>query len=117
MIDFKSFNKLVEYTLIWKEETGLNEDIMVDDGGSYKSWGHEPVLLVRNSTDPLDKEYVPILISDDPKVLDYGIEVRISDSDMSKAFRFVEENRELLMKLADEEIDHMEFLTNMVKLK
>ena len=107
--------KLMEYMLLDEYDTGLNVEIFVDDNGSYRRDGHPLLLFARNSNDYNINDFIPFLISDNPKILDDTIEINISDADILAIKTFIILNLNLLVAFANEEIPLDEFVANIQK--
>ena len=104
---------LMEYARLRKQNTGIDIDIFVDDGGAYRRYGHPLWIYVRNgysNTAPV----FPIMVSKKP-YLPRSISQRklnIKQIDLDAVLIFVSQNASLLKKFADEEIEHEEFYSN-----
>ena len=103
-------DELMEYARLRKNNTGLDMDIFVDDGGAYKRYEHPLWIYVRNgysNTDPV----FPIVVSKHPS-LPRNIsqkKLNIKNIDLKAVLIFVSQNASLLKMFADEEIEHEEF--------
>ena len=66
--------ELMEYTWLRKDNTGIDIDIFVDDGGSYKRYGHPLWVYVRNGYTDNDP-FFHVIVSKTPKLpkIDYNI--------------------------------------------
>ena len=99
-------DELMEYARLWKEHTGLDFDVFVDDGGTYKRYGHQLWVYVRNGytdSDPFFHIDVSSIPSAPP--IDYNI----SKTELDAVLIFVSQNEKLLKSFADEKIGHLEF--------
>ena len=105
-----SLEELLEYMWLRPNETNLNVDIFVDDGGSYLRHEHELLLFVRNGYDTSVQEFIPISVSQTPMILNENIERNISAKDITEVLHFIVKNQEALQALADREISQIEFI-------
>ena len=101
--------ELMEYLWLRPQHTGLNVDVFVDDGMSYKRHGHIPLLFARNGYDKNCNEFIPFAISNNPIVLDKEIEYGITYNDIFAIQDFIQTNEVTLMRLANSELSHSEF--------
>ena len=98
--------ELLEYAWLKKENTGIDIDIFVDDGGSYKRYGHPLWIYARNGHTDNDP-FFHIIVSNKPELP--NIDYNISSFELRAITAFVEINANLLRMLADDEISHLEF--------
>ena len=96
-----------------KEQTGLNNNILVDDCKSYKRDNHPLLIFVQN----VGKEYVPISVAKRPKILDKDIQLKISREDIEEIKKFVSINADLIRTFANKKIDVFEFIRLIIKSK
>ena len=106
-------DKLYEYMRLDKEQTGLNNEILVDDCKSYKRDNHPLLIFVHN----VGKEYVPISVARRPKILDKDIQLKISHEDIEKIKKFVSINVNLIKDFANEKISVANFVKLIIKSK
>ena len=106
-------DKLYEYMRLDKEQTGLNNNILVDDCKSYKRDNHPLLIFVQN----VGKEYVPISVAKRPKILDKDIQLKISREDIEEIKKFVSINADLIRTFANKKIDVFEFIRLIIKSK
>lgn len=99
-----SEDELMEYMWLRPNETNLNVDVFVDDGGSYIRHGHKLLLFVRNGYNTKVNEFIPFSISNNPTILDDDIVFNISYDDIFSVQSFILTNLKLLQQLADREI-------------
>ena len=102
--------EITEFLWLRPAHTGLNVDIFVDDGGSYKRHGHCPLLFVRNGYDRSVSEFIPFSISERPTILNKNIDYNISYNDIFAVQDFIAANKSILMQLANKDIPHISFL-------
>lgn len=110
-------DELMEFLWLKPELTGLNVDIFVDDGHSYQRNQHRMFLLVRNGYDKSVMSFIPISISENPKILDRNSRLRVTYNDLFKVSRFIRENISIIRDLADSKITHIEFWNNIKPFK
>ncbi|MDE6824102.1 MAG: hypothetical protein K2J27_05155 [Duncaniella sp.] len=108
----QDIDKLYEYMRLDKEHTGLNNDILVDDCKSYKRDNHPLLIFVQN----VGKEYVPISVAKQPKILDKDIQLKISHEDIEKIKKFVSINADLIQDFANEKISVANFIKLIAKI-
>lgn len=110
-----SLDELMEYMWLKPKFTGLKVDLFADDGGSYLRHKHKLLLFVRNGYNKTVEEFIPISISDDPKILDDTIDLMISEEDIFDIQDFIVSNFKDLKALADREISQTEFVERITK--
>lgn len=105
---------LVEMSTLRKDETNLPMDIWVDEGATFQ--GHAPRLKFRASNEQrTTREYSSMLLTNPPSTENVPDNSPLRKRDMEKLERFVINNLELLLKLANGEIDFTtEFKPNMI---
>lgn len=108
-------DELMEYMWLKPKDTGLNVDIFVDDGGSYKLHGHQPLLLVRNGYDKSVTDFIPFSLGKKPKILDMHIDYSISYRDIFDVQSFIVNNLRNLLNLANRKIGQIEFANTIKK--
>lgn len=108
---------LFEMACLRKNKTGLPVNIYVDDSGAWKDSGHaNRIKFQRDRGDrPITRDMIPMSIDDNPQILVPNPDMDLSASDINAVKRFVVENKELLEKLGDTEIDIEDFIQNMVR--
>ena len=109
--------ELMEYLWLRTNMTGLNVDIFVDDGGSYKRHKHKLLLFARNSYNHTDNNFIPFSIEQTPFVLDNEMEFNISYDDIFSIQDFIQNNLFLLQKLANKEISQNSFVNSLITVK
>ena len=102
--------EIVEYLWLRPYRTNLNVDVFVDDGGSYMRHDHIPLLLARNGYDRSVSQFIPFSISENPVILDDGLDYHITFEDISAIKVFIAANVTSLKKLADSKMSHIEFI-------
>ena len=108
-----SAEEIMEYMWLKPKFTNLKVDIFVDDGQSYLRHNHVPIVFARNGYDKSVSEFIPFLLSKRPIVLDDEMDFNISYDDIFDIQDFIVNNLDLLLKLANGEIDYAtEFLPN-----
>lgn len=99
-------DELMEYARLRKNNTGLDVDIFVDDGGAYKRYGHPLWVYVRNGYSNNDPVF-PIVVSKRPSKPLKKLNIR--KIDLRAVLLFISQNASLLEMFANEEIEHEEF--------
>lgn len=112
-----SGDALFEMACLRKNKTGLPVNIYVDDSGSWRESGHaNRIKFQRDRGDrPITRDVIPMSIEDNPQILVPNPDMELSAADVNAVKRFVIENKELLEKLGDTEIDIDDFIQNMVR--
>ncbi len=103
-------DKLMEYLWLGHPQTNLNVDIFVDDSNAFERYGHSLVLYLRNGYSRDVADFIPILVSNKPKVMDDDMDFHISNDDIISVMDFIQENQKLLVLLAKGEIDTCDFV-------
>lgn len=106
-------DELMEYMWLRPNNTNLNVDIFVDDGGSYKRHNHSLLLLARNGYDKSVNEFISFSISENPIILNPEIDYNISYNDIFAVQDFIIANISNLIALADENISQQEFVSQL----
>lgn len=103
-------DELMEYARLRKNNTGLNMDIFVDDGGAYKRYGHPLWVYVRNGYSNTDTVF-PIIVSKKPSLPQNFSQkkLNIKKIDLKAVLIFISQNAALLKMFANEEIEHEDF--------
>lgn len=99
-------DELMEYARLDKEDTGLDFDVFVDDGGAYKRNGHNLWVYIRNGYTDSDP-FFHIDVSSTPSAP--HINYNISKMELEAVLIFISQNAELLKSFADEKIEHLDF--------
>lgn len=102
-------DELSHFLWMKPEKTGIEADIFVDDGGTYKIDKHLLLAFVRNGYGREVDEFVAVAIEGEQKILSEDMDIKISPCEMMAARMFLKENQTLLKGLADGVIDHGEF--------
>ena len=97
---------LMEYAKLGKEMTGLNIGIYADDGRAFERNQHDIWVFARDGYGD-EGQFVRILVSDEPTVLD--IPQRITADDLQQVINFIKNHVETLRQFATDEIDHLAF--------
>lgn len=108
-------DELMEYMWLKPDRTGLRVDIFVDDCGSYERYGHPLLLWARNGYGREVSEFIPFLVSDQPTILNSGIDCRISEEDVVAILGFIQRNLEILVKLPADLISQTDFVESVRK--
>lgn len=104
--------ELIGYMWLKPATTGLHLDIFADDGMAYVRDSHIPLIIVRNGYDRTVSDFIPISIEKKPKLLDRFI-LNVAPEDLLAVFRFIAQNKQLLLSFADKEITHEQFVENL----
>ena len=75
--------------------------------------GHSLVLYLRNGYSRDVADFIPILVSNKPKVMDDDMDFHISNDDIISVMDFIQENQKLLVLLAKGEIETSDFVSNL----
>ena len=112
----QDLEELNEYMWLKPNITGLNVDIFIDDGSSYKRNGHPLLLFARNGYNKTDRQFIPFSIEMKPRVMDDEMEFKISYDDVFSIQDFIQLNCGLLIKMADEKISHTDFINSIFRI-
>ena len=95
---------MYDYVILKGEFLKLPVDIAIDNFHGYVKLGITPCVFVRNGYERQD-DFFPIPIQEDPpKIIDGNI--NIVDIDYYQMLNFVADNYQLLLSLANEELDY-----------
>ncbi len=100
----------MEYTCLRHEDSGLNVDLMLDDGGAYVRWEHPMWALIRNGYNKKVSELIAVSVEPQPKILNGTKEIKIKQEDFDAAVRFIGENYEVIRDIADEKTDSYKWI-------
>lgn len=78
----------------------MKYDVFVDDGGAYIRGDHTLLLFVRNGIGRECDDFIPISVSNDPKILDVYMGIDISVEDLYEIKQFIINNQQLLIKFS-----------------
>lgn len=106
-------DELMEYMWLRPNQTLLNVDIFVDDGGSYQRHNHPLLLLARNGYDKSVNDFISFSISKNPNILNPEIEYNISYNDIFAIQDFIVANLSNLIALANESISQRIFVSQL----
>lgn len=101
-------DKLFEYHRVRSSDTGLNVDIFIDDGEAYKRNGHPLWVCMQNCYNDIS-DVIPIEVGVSCQVVSTPPNLGISLTDYQRVLRYVSQNRELIIQLADGIIGHLEY--------
>jgi len=104
---------LVEYVWLHTKNTGLNVDVFADDGEAYIRNGHPQYLYARNGYNKSVDDFIPFLVSENPRMLDISQTVNLKKSDIEDIKSFIKQNLDVLKGNADMKISHTEFYQNL----
>jgi hypothetical protein len=110
-------NSFEEMSALRKKDSGLPVNLYLDDTGSHRRSGHWK--RIKFQGDHGDRMNPGVLIfmsiSDTPEIYPQNIKVQIPAHEVEQVRTFVIKNRDLLSKLADENISIADFLRRMVR--
>ena len=110
----ESKNVLLEMATLRTKDSKLPMDVWLDEGATYT--GHAPRIKFRASHEQkTTREFSSMLLTNPPTIENFPNNSPIKTKDINKLKNFVVNNLELLLKLANGEIDYRtEFLPNMI---
>lgn len=108
-------DELIEYAKLTPEQTGLPVTIYVDDGGAYIRNKHQLWVLIQNNYNN-KSDVFPIIIEYKKEQIEYK-EIKISKNDLNNILKFITNNKNLLIDLANDKISHINFYNKIVKNK
>lgn len=108
---------LFEMACLRKNKTGLPVNIYVDDSGAWKESGHaNRIKFQKDKGDrPITRDMIPMSIEDEPKVMVSNPVMELSASDINAVKKFVVDNKDLLERLGNTEIDIEDFINAMIR--
>lgn len=106
-------DELSEYMWLKPTVTTLEYDLFVDDGEAHIRGNHILLVFVRNGKERTCSEFIPISVSNDPKILNPDINITISPKDMYDIRNFIINNRHLLVKMSKGKILPDDFINNL----
>ena len=107
---------LNEMSTLRKEDTNLPVDVWVDEGATFQ--GHAPRLKFRASQEQrTTREFSSMLLTNPPKIENMPKNSPLRKKDIEKLESFVINNLELLLKLANGEIDFTTEFFSFMKTK
>ena len=108
---------------LWQKESGLPVMVWLDDMSSYK-WrcvSHKKMRIKfqkNNKKEPAITDFIPMTIENNPVILTENTDdFEISDFEIEEIRQWVIANKDNLIKLANQEIDLIDFYKVMKKLK
>jgi hypothetical protein len=110
--------KIKEMATLRKKRSGLPVNLYLDDAGTWSKSGHwKRIKFQADKSDSANtRSMIPMSISDNPRILIKNPRLSLSADDIEKVKIFVKMNKDLLLQLADEKIDIVEFTNKMVKI-
>jgi hypothetical protein len=101
-----------------KERSGLPANLYLDDAESWRRLRDRRTLKFQpNAEDvPETGDMVLMSIDDNPQVLDKDAKIELDAKQLDQIKAFVRANKDLLVRLADADIDYFEFIDGMVKV-
>jgi hypothetical protein len=110
--------KIEEMATLRKNVSGLPANLYLDDAGVWSKSGHwKRIKFQPNTGDrPVTRDMVPMSIDDNPQILVKNANIALNAKQLEQIKAFVRANKDLLLQLADTEIDIFEFGRKMVKV-
>jgi len=105
-------DSIYEMSNFMKAESGLPVNLWLDTAENYKRGGHWKRIKVQNNYGDKfrNDDLFSITISDNPEIKPPNVKVKISNDDVEIIKNFIKTNKDLLLKLADQEINYTQFL-------
>ena len=106
-----------EMACLRKSKTGLPVNIYVDDSSAWKETEFANCIKFQKDKGdtPVVQDLIAMSIEEAPKILAPSPDMELSPSDINAVKRFVIENKVLLEKLGNTEIDIEDFFRKMVR--
>jgi hypothetical protein len=116
--NFEENLRIEEMATLRKNVSGLPANLYLDDAGSWSKSGHwKRIKFQPNTGDrPVTRNMVPMSIDDSPQILVKNAKISLNSNQLEQIKNFVRANKNLLLQLADAEIDIFEFGRKMVKV-
>jgi predicted metallo-beta-lactamase superfamily hydrolase len=110
--------KIEEMATLRKNVSGLPANLYLDDVGTWSRSGHwKRIKFQPNTGDrPITRDMVPMSIDDNPQILIKNAKVELNAKQLDQIKAFVKANKDLLLQLADADIDIFEFGRRMIKV-
>jgi hypothetical protein len=110
--------RIEEMATLRKNVSGLPANLYLDDTGSWTKSGHwKRIKFQPNTGDrPVTRDMVPMSIDDSPQILVKNARISLNAKQLDQIKKFVQVNKDLLLQLANAEIDIFEFGRKMVKV-
>jgi hypothetical protein len=101
-----------------KNQTGLPVNVWVDTLGSYKKGGHAERIKFQNSkaNHVIDSELVPISVHGGMEIYTDEVHINLSRKELNLIRRWIEYNRENLIKVINGELKVPAFTANLIKI-
>lgn len=109
-------DEMYGYSSVDPSDSGLNVKIYLDDSHSYKTYNH-PLYVFFDNGKNRSEELIPIMVENEPKLINNNFNLNISHFELKKIFKFIESNIELITELANEQIDIFDFYDSMISQK
>ena len=110
---FNSSNNNDDFFTLRKLRSNLPVNLFIDTNHKWynKSEDYYVIKVQNNLNDIAEyKHSFSITISEEPKVIESKIEIALSDTEQRLVKKFIKQNIEKLIKVANKEIDIFEFL-------
>ena len=101
-----NYDETFEYLRLYKEDTNVDVEILVDSAHSYARHNHPLWLYFRNGYGEYkdDEELVPMSICANPKIMIFDFKQNVTDSTLYRIENFICRNRKVLESYANERI-------------
>jgi hypothetical protein len=114
--NFLENHPIKEMVMLHKNVSDLPANLYLNDTGSWAKTGHWRIIKFQPNTGdhPVTSGIVPMSIEDDPQILLKNAKIALTVEQIEQIKKFVRINKDLLLQLADTEIDIIDFLGRMV---
>lgn len=101
-------DNLFEYFRLRPSDTGLNVNIFIDDSAAYRRNGHPLWVYTQNDYNDISN-VIAIDVESSNQIVLSPKNIGVSFADYQKVLKYINQNRELIIRLADGVIDHLEY--------
>ena len=115
MLKFVENFRLEEMSALRKKDSGLPVNLYLDDTGSYKRSGHwKRIKFQGDHGDKMNPNaLISMTIDDNPELRPENVKIKLPVHEIEQIKIFVARNKDLLSKLADEDISIVDFIKQM----